>query len=131
MTILDTSALAYQFKRTYGNKITDLFARHSMTYNQFDKSPRKASVRPGGAGYYFSLRQGDVEGIGARVENALLPEPLPGDGVQGIITPRLIYAQIRMSGLALEAGKGDLAAFVDAQGDRRGYSCVLSSNPFF
>ena len=117
MSYIDTSALAYQFKRTYGNKITDLFARHSMTYNQFDKSPRKASVRPGGAGYYFALRQGDVEGIGARVENALLPEPLPGEGVQGIITPRLIYAQIRMSGLALEAGKGDLAAFVDAQGD--------------
>ena len=117
MAVLDTSALAYQFKRVYGNKITDLFARHTMTYNQFDKSPRKASVKPGGVGYYFGLRQGDVEGVGARVENALLPEPLAGDGVQGIITPRLIYAVIRMSGLALEAGKGDVAAFVDAQGD--------------
>lgn len=114
---IDTTALAYQFKRTYGDKITDLFARHSMTYNQFDKSSRKASVKPGGAGFYFSLRQGDVEGVGARVENAILPEPIEGAGVQGVITPRLIYAQIRMSGLALEAGKGDLAAFVDAQGD--------------
>jgi len=116
MTI-DTIALAYQFKRVYGNKITDLFARHTMTYNQFDKSPRKASVRPAGVGYYFGLRQGDVEGVGARVENALLPEPIEGAGAQGIITPRLIYAQVRMSGLAIEAGKGDMAAFVDAQGD--------------
>ena len=115
--VLDTTSLAYQFKRVYGDKITDLFARHTMTYNQFDKSPRKAAVRPGGAGYYFSTRQGDVEGIGGRAENAYLPEPIDGDGVQGVITPKLIYAVIRMSGLAIEAGKGDVAAFVDAQGD--------------
>lgn len=117
MTTLDTSALAYQFKQTYGDKITDLFARHTMTYNQFEKSPRKAKIRPGGTGFYFSTRQGDVEGVGGRAENALLPEPLAGDGVQGIITPRQIYAVIRMSGLAIEAGKGDLHAFVDAQSD--------------
>ncbi len=114
---LDTTALAYQFKQTYGDKITDLFARHTMTYNQFEKSPRKAKIRPGGAGFYFSTRQGDVEGIGGRAENALMPEPISGDGVQGIITPRQIYAVIRMSGLAIEAGKGDLHAFVDAQSD--------------
>ena len=117
MSILDTSALAYQFKQTYGDKITDLFARHTMTYNQFEKSPRKAKIRPGGTGFYFSTRQGDVEGVGGRGENALLPEPLAGDGVQGVITPRQIYAVIRMSGLAIEAGKGDLHAFVDAQSD--------------
>lgn len=117
MPVLDTSALAYQFKQTYGDKITDLFARHTMTYNQFDKSSRKAKIRPGGTGFYFSTRQGDVEGIGGRVENGPLPEPLAGDGVQGIITPRLIYAVIRMSGLAIEAGKGDAHAFVDAQSD--------------
>lgn len=117
MPVLDTSALAYQFKQTYGDKITDLFARHTMTYNQFEKSPRKAKIRPGGTGFYFSTRQGDVEGVGGRIENALIPEPMAGDGVQGIITPRLIYAVIRMSGLAIEAGKGDAHAFVDAQSD--------------
>ncbi len=117
MTVMDTSALAYQFKQTYGDKITDLFARHTMTYNQFETSPRKAKIRPGGTGFYFSTRQGDVEGVGGRAENALLPEPLAGEGVQGIITPRLQYAVIRMSGLAIEAGKGDLHAFVDAQSD--------------
>ena len=117
MPALDTTALAYQFKQTYGDKITDLFARHTMTYNQFTKSPRKAKIRPGGTGFYFSTRQGDVEGVGGRAENALLPEPLAGDGVQGIITPRQVYAVIRMSGLAIEAGKGDIHAFVDAQSD--------------
>jgi len=117
MGVLDTSALTYQFKQVYGKLITDLFARHTMTYNQFDESPRKAEIRPGGTGFYFSTRQGDVEGVGGRVENAILPEPLPGDGVQGIITPRLIYAVIRMSGLAIEAGKSDQMAFVNAQTD--------------
>ena len=117
MATIDTTALASQFKRVYGEKITDLFARATMTYNQFAKSSRKASVRPAGAGYYFSLRQGDIESVGGRAQGALLPEPLIGDGVQGIITPKLIYAVLRMAGLAIEAGKGDIAAFVDAQGD--------------
>jgi hypothetical protein len=42
---------------------------------------------------------------------------LAGDGVQGVITPRLIYATLRLSGLAVESGKGDVMAFVDVQGD--------------
>jgi hypothetical protein len=117
MPSLDTSALAYQFKQSYGKLITDLFARHSMTYNLFDKSDRKAEIRPGGTGYYFSTRQGDVEGIGGRIQGAPLPEPMTGDGVQGTITPRLIYAVIRMDGLAIEAGKSDQFAFVNAQSD--------------
>jgi len=112
-----TTTLAYQFKRIYGDKITDLFGRHTMTYNEFDKSNRRASYKPGGAGYYFSARQGDHEGVGARWEGVYLPQPLAGAGVQGVITPRQIYAVIRMEGLAIEAGKGDMAAFVDAQTD--------------
>jgi hypothetical protein len=114
---LDTTALAYQFKRVYGDMITDLFANHTMTYNQFIKSDRKASVRPGGAGYYFATRQSDIESVGGRGEGQYLPEPLKGDGVQGNITPKLIYAVLRLSGLAIEAGKGDVAAFVNAQSD--------------
>lgn len=113
-----TSTLAYQFKRVYGDKITDLFARHTMTYNEFDKSNRKASVTPGGAGYYFSIRKADHEGVGGRdVNTGLLPEPLPGAGTQGVIVPKAIYAVIRMSGMSIEAGKGNEAAFVDAQSD--------------
>ncbi len=116
-TTMDTTALAYQFKRVYGDTIAELFARHTMTYNQFAKSSRKAQYRPGGAGYYFSVRQADPQAVGGRAENAYLPEPLPSEGTQGHISPKLIYAVIRMSGLAIEAGKGNLAAFVEAQGD--------------
>lgn len=117
MGVFDTSAVAYQLKTVYGNKITDLFNRQTMTYNMFEKSDRKASYTPAGTGYVFAVREKDNEGVGARAENALLPEPLTTAGTQGTITPRLIYAVLRMSGLAAEAGKGDLAAFVDVQGD--------------
>lgn len=117
MSQIDTTAIAYQLKRVYGDKITDLFNRQTMTYNMFLKSDRKASYRPGGAGYYFSTRTGDIESIGARAEGAYLPEPLPGDGVQGSVSPRLIYGSLRLSGLAVEAGKSDVMAFADVQGD--------------
>jgi len=114
---LDTTAIAYQLKRVYGDMITDLFANHRMTYNQFMKSERRASVKPAGVGYYFATRQADIESVGGRGEGQYLPEPIKGDGVQGNITPKLIYASLRLSGLAIEAGKGDVAAFVNAQGD--------------
>lgn len=117
MPAVDTTAVAYQLKRVYGDRITDLFKRHTMTYNMFQKSSRKATVKPGGAGYFFSTRQGDIESIGGRKQGALLPEPLTGDGVQGTIEPKLVYGVLRLSGLAIEAGKGDVMSFVDVQGD--------------
>lgn len=117
MSQIDTTAIAYQLKRVYGDQITELFARQTQTYNMFMKSGRTAKYRPGGVGFYFATRQADIESIGARAENAYLPEPLAGDGVQGVITPRLIYGTLRLSGLAVEAGKGDAAAFADVQGD--------------
>lgn len=127
-TTINTTEIAYQLKQTYGKEITDLFSRHTMTYNEFDKSDRKASVRPAGTGYYFSLRQGDVEGTGARWQGALLPEPLSGDGVQGIITPKQIYAVIRMEGLAMEAGNSDINAFVNVQSDavKNAYNSLIN-----
>ena len=94
MPTLDTTAIGYQLKRVYGNRITDLFPKHTMTYNLFDKSSRKAQVRPGGVGYYFSTRQADTEATGGRGEGVYLPEPLAGDGVQGVITPKLLYSSI-------------------------------------
>lgn len=117
MAQIDTTAIAYQLKQVYGDRIVDLFARQSMTYNMFMKSNRKASYKPGGAGFYFAARQSDIESVGARAENAYLPEPLDADGVQFHISPKLIYASLRLSGLAMEAGKGDLMAFADVQGD--------------
>lgn len=114
---IDTTAIANQLKRVYGNMITELFARHTMTYNQFEKTSRRASVKPAGAGYYFGLGQEDIQSVGARAEGVYLPEPLQRRTVQGVIQPKMIYATLRMSGLAMEAGKGNVAAFVDAQGD--------------
>jgi hypothetical protein len=117
MPTLDTTAIGYEFQRVYGNKITTLYNQEAMTYNMFNKSARKAEYRPGGEGYFFAVRQGSNEALGARVEGAKLPEPLKGDGVQGKILPKAIYGVLRMSGLAMEAGKGTLASFVDAKGD--------------
>ncbi len=117
MATLDTTAIAYQLKNVYGDKITDLFNRQAMTYNMFDKSTRKSQYTPGGAGYVFSVRRGAIESTGARIQGAKLPEPLTGAGSQGTISPKLIYQVARLSGLAIEAGKGNIQAFADAQGD--------------
>lgn len=114
---MDSTAVAYQLKRVYGDMITTLFARHTQTYNQFEKSNKAASVRPAGAGYYFAIRQSDSGNVGNRGEGEYLPEPIQGKAYQGVITPKLAYATLRMSGLAMEAGKGNVAAFVDVQGD--------------
>jgi hypothetical protein len=117
MALVDKTAITYQLKQVYGDRIVDLFNRQAMTYNMFMKSSRKSSYRPGGVGFYFAARRSDIESVGARAENAYLPEPLDPAGVQFVITPRLLYATMRISGLAMEAGKGDLSSFVDVQGD--------------
>jgi len=105
---IDQTAAAFEMKRVYGDMLTDLFASHTMTYNQFIKSNAKASVQPRGAGYYFGTRQADIESVGGRQEGGILPEPLKGDGVQGVITPKAIYGTLRLSGLAMAAGDGDI-----------------------
>lgn len=117
MAVINTSEVAGILKRVYGERITDLFARQKMTYNQFDKSNRRAQYTPAGAGYYFALRRSDIESVGARGEDQYLPEPLSAASVQGRIKPKLNYAVIRLSGLAVEAGKTSIAAFADVQGD--------------
>ncbi len=117
MATTDTTALANAFKRVYGDTVTDLFARAVTTYNQFMKSPRTAVVRPGGVGYYFAVRESDIESVGARGEGQFLPEPMKPEFAQGFILPKMIYSSIRLSGLAIEASKGNAAAFIDAQTD--------------
>lgn len=123
-----TAEILYQFKQVYGEVITNLFANHVMTYNEFDKSDRRATRKPGGAGYYFPVRQGDVQGVGGRGQGQYLPEPLPGDGTQGVISPKQIYAQVRIEGIALEAGYGGEASFVDALTDltKDAYSSLIA-----
>ena len=117
MPLIDTSTMAYQLKAVYGDQIIDLFNRQTMTYNMFMKSGRKATYAPGGTGFVFAARRSDIESVGARAENAYLPEPLDATGVQFTITPKLIYATLRLSGLSMEAGKGGAQSFVDVQGD--------------
>jgi len=111
------TTIAYQLKRIYGDKITELFSRQSMTYNMFLKSSRNVGTGPRGVGYYFALRQSDIQSVGSRGEGYYIPEPLAGSGVQGVITPRYMYGTLRLSGPAVEAGKGNLAAFAEVQGD--------------
>ena len=117
MGVVDTTAVTNVLKRVYGNRLTNLFARQKQAYNHFDKSNRRAQVKPGGAGYYFGLRRSDIESVGARLENKYLPDPLSYDAVQGTITPRLMYGVLRLSGLAVESGKTDIQAFASIQGD--------------
>jgi len=117
MAVINTTAVTNVLKRVYGDRITNLFARQKQAYNHFDKSTRKSQYMPGGAGYYFALRRSDIESVGARVEDAYLPEPLSYDAVQGYIKPRLMYATLRLSGLAIESGKTNVQAFASIQGD--------------
>lgn len=114
---IDTTASAFEMKRVYGDMLTDLFASHVSTYNQFIKSNARASIKPTGAGYYFATRQADIESAGARGEGQYLPEPIKGDGVQGVITPKAIYVSLRLSGLVMAVGTGDVSSFVKVQGD--------------
>lgn len=116
MTI-NRTAVTDILKRVYGDRITDLFARQKQTYNEFAKSPRQYSYVPGGDGYYFALRTQDIESVGAREEDAFLPEPLAGDFTQGRIRPRYVYATLRLSGPAVEAGRSNAFAFANIQGD--------------
>lgn len=117
MGAINTTAVTNVLKRVYGDRITNLFARQKQAYNHFDKSTRKSQYTPGGAGYYFALRRSDVESVGARVEDAYLPEPMTYDAVQGYIKPRLMYGVLRLSGLAIESGKTNVQAFAQIQGD--------------
>jgi hypothetical protein len=117
MPLIDTTTIAYQLKAVYGDQIVDLFNRQTMTYNMFMKSGRRATYTPAGTGFVFAARRSDVESVGARAEGAYLPDPLDATGVQFTITPKFIYATLRLSGIAIEAGKGGASSFVDVQGD--------------
>lgn len=106
-------SLLETLKEVYGD-LTDQFNDEKMTYNQFPKSDRK----PGGKGYVFALRYSRNQGTGGRAESAKLPDPLVGTFDQGVILPRYIYGSMRITGPAIELGKGDQMAFVNSQADQ-------------
>ncbi|MCK4787654.1 MAG: hypothetical protein KAV87_28120 [Desulfobacteraceae bacterium] len=110
-------------KFVYGTGLTQQFPLEVITYNQFTTSTRK----PTGLGYKFGMNIANPQGIGARQDGAILPDPLPGKQDNGLIVPAFNYGVLRTSGPAIELGKGDMAAFIDTlSGDvRRIYEGLL------
>ncbi len=106
-------SLSEILKNVYGEGLTNQFNDEKITYNQFPKSDRK----PAGNGYIFGIRYARAQGTGGRAESARLPDPLTGVKDQGKINARYIYGSIRITGPAIEAAKGNTAAFVDGLAD--------------
>ena len=109
----DLTSITDTLKTVYGEGITNQFADETLTYHQFPKSDRS----PKGLGYEFGIRFNRSQSTGARAESQRLPDPLVGKFDKGTISPRYMYGAIRMSGPAIEAAKGDVAAFVDGLAD--------------
>lgn len=109
----DLTALQDQLKNVYGQGLQNQFVDEKTTYNLFPKSDRK----PRGLGYVFGTRWARAQGVGARRESEILPDPLAGKYKQGKISPKFIYGTLRMTGPAIEAAKGDMAAFVEGLAD--------------
>ena len=109
----DVASITDTLKYVYGDGIVNQFDQEPLTYHQFPKSSR----RPGGLGYQFSIRYERAQGTGARKESAKLPDPLVGKFDKGLIQPKYNYGSIRLTGPAIELGKGNEAAFVEAMAD--------------
>jgi hypothetical protein len=107
------TAIQDMLKNVYGTGLQKQFADERTTYNQFPKSMRA----PRGLGYFFGIRSARAQGVGARRESEILPDPLSGKYDQGKIVPKYIYGSLRLTGPAIEAAKGDVAAFVDGLSD--------------
>lgn len=109
----DLTNLVDVLKNVYGEGLTNQFNDEKITYNMFSKSDRK----PGGNGYIFGIRYARAQGTGGRAESAPLPDPLTGIKDQGTVVPKYVYGSIRITGPAIEAAKGNTAAFVDSLSD--------------
>jgi hypothetical protein len=109
----DLTNLTDTLKLVYGDGLAEQFNDERTTYNQFPKSERK----PRGLGYVFGMRYARAQGVGARRESEILPDPLAGKYDQGLIKPKYVYGVLRLTGPAIEAAKADVAAFVDGLAD--------------
>lgn len=109
----DLTNLADILKNVYGDGLQNQFNDEKITYNLFSKSDRK----PAGNGYIFGIRYARAQGTGGRAESGKLPDPLTGVKDQGKIVPKYLYGSIRITGPAIEAAKGNEAAFVDSLAD--------------
>jgi hypothetical protein len=109
----DLTNIADTLKNVYGAGLQSQFNDERTTYNQFSKSGRA----PRGNGYVFGARVARAQGVGARRESEILPDPLAGKYDNGLIKPKFIYGVLRLTGPAIETAKGDVAAFVDGLSD--------------
>jgi len=109
----DLASITDTLKIVYGEGITNQFADETLTYHQFPKSDKS----PKGLYYEFGIRYNRSQSTGARSESQKIPDPLVGKFAKGQIYPRYMYGSIRMTGPAIEAAKGDVAAFVDGLAD--------------
>jgi len=105
--------LSNALKYVYGDGLKKQFEDEQITYNLFPKSDRS----PKGKGYVFGVRIARNQSTGGRAESAKLPDPMTGKKLQGTITPAYLYGSIRITGQAIEAAKGNEAAFVDGLAD--------------
>ena len=110
---IDLTAIDDTLKYVYGDMIHNQFADEMTTYNQFPKSDRN----PKGLGYEFGIRYARGQGVGGALESGRLPDPIVGKFDKGKINPAFIYGAIRLTGPAIHAAKGDIAAFVDSLSD--------------
>lgn len=109
----DLTAIADTLKNVYGDGLKDQMEEEALTYNQFPMSERK----PAGNGYVFGVRYARAQGVGARAESQLLPDPLVGKYDQATVVPKYIYGALRLTGPSIERAKGNVAAFVDNLAD--------------
>lgn len=100
-------------KNVYGEGLTNQFNDEKITYNLFPKSDRK----PAGAGYIFGIRYARSQSVMGAADGGKLPDPLTGTKDQGKISPRYVYGTMKITGPAIEAAKGNTAAFVDSLSD--------------
>lgn len=112
-TYADITNLTEILKNVYGEGVKNQFNDEKTTYNLVPKSDRQ----PRGLGYIFGLRYSRAQSTGGRSESAKLPDPMTGTKDQGKIVPRYLYGAIRLTGPAIEAAKGDQAAFVNGLAD--------------
>lgn len=109
----DLTSITDTLKIVYGEGLQNQFNDEQMTYHLFPKSDRK----PAGLGYEFGIRNARSQSVGARGESQVLPDPLVGKTDKGRINAKYMYGVLRLTGPAIETGKGNVAAFVDTLSD--------------
>ena len=110
---IDLAAIDDTLKYVYGNRLENQFNDEFLTYHQFSKSDRT----PKGLGYEFGIKYARGQGFGGALEDGRLPDPLAPKYDKGRIKPAFMYGSIRLTGPAIFAGRGDVAAFVDTLSD--------------